>query len=617
MAPVETATRRRSFAKRLSPRLRHALLRATRHRALLLLVTSTLLLAFLRLVLRHAAPVSLLAPDHALVMSQVAAGSPLPQPHVNDVMPSPTPWPPDSQPPDPGLYGTSNERCVALGDRGGGDVGRGAHEVKQLWQPNSRALCYVGAPVCMYGSRLEKLLTFAPRGSGTCEVMSVQTGMSRKMRVDEIAGETCARFRQRRVASMFGEEQFYSSGFAKFHDTNRAAAPPSMPFRHAIEWHDGVRSSAAGDLDAEDSISSLAIVIPKYEWSWNICHYNRIWQYVLYVIRHLRLFVPDSASIKSIDIVFRARYPYNNVWATGIREATLPALELLTGLKISISKARYSSSRDFLCWHRAILLGQEGRVDAYPFLNDSDVWSKMSQVRDDHVPTIPHDSLWLRSVTYGSFGLPPVGNTTWTANEIPFGEEVSFTSIPVPPLVIAHVLRSARSKRRFSRSSRSWFGKTLRSLAREHGFTVRDVRFDKSMKLSRQATIMRDVGLAVGLHGANFVNTIFMPPGGALFEIFPWRYVRYYYAGGANSGLRYSFHEAARGVDQHCSSSPRCFMKYRESTVDLSDGDRLVVALRLKRAMKYVRDLHDMYPSGHIPLVRNGSLYTFAHGLAR
>jgi hypothetical protein len=601
MSQAEQASRRKPLARRfrIPPRLRRALLRARRHPfapSAPSVIVAALLVAGVRLLFhRHESDLRANGAEPSTAQIESA-------PMFDE--------PPERELPPEALYGTSDERCIALGDRSE-DVRSGTAAERQLWQPNSRAMCYMGSPVCLYGTRLEKVLSFAPRGSGRCEVMSVKTGMTRRMESAEMDGDSCARFRQRRITSMFGEQEvFYAAGFEEFRATNGSIKLPHRRHYHAIEWHDDTSAATAGEQEAADAHSSLSIVIPKYDWSWNICHYNRIWQYVVHVIRNLHLFVPDTSSVKSISITFRAKYPYNNAWATGIREATLPALERLTGLKISVDKARYSRHRDFLCWHRAIFLGQEGRVDAYPFLNDTDVWSKRNQIFDDHMPSIPHDSLWLRSVTYETFGLHPVGNTTERALDGSIGGNVTFTSIPVPPLVVAHVLRSAWSKRRFSSASRHWFDTTLRATAEEYGIAVREVRFNKNMKLAQQASIMRDVGLAVGVHGANFVNTIFMPPAAALFEIFPWRYVRYYYAGGANSGLRYSFHEVAQGHDHHCSASPSCFFKYREAQMDLSADDQKTVSLRLHRAMKYLRDVNEAFPTGHIPLVRSGNSYS-------
>jgi hypothetical protein len=342
--------------------------------------------------------------------------------------------------------------------------------------------------------------------------------------------------------------------------------------------------------------------VPKYDWSWNICHYNRIWQNVLYVIRHLRLFVEDAGRVAAVTVYFRAKHPYDDVWTAGIREATLPALRAETGLNVTVAKLRYAPAVDCQCVRRAILLGAEGRVDAYPFLNDSAVWEKGAQDGDDHVPHIPHEALWLRTTVYASFGLPPPG--TLAANG-------DYATIPVPPLVVVHLARNPRSRRRLLADSAAWFDDTLATLAAVHGFEVRHVRCNATIPLSQQAGALRGVGLAVGIHGANLVNTMFMPAAAALFEVFPYRYVRYYYASGANSGLRYSFHEVTSGVEHTCRDALACMFKYRESHMDLGDRDRRVVAARLERAMRYVRGLHEAFPTGQIPLQRRGNVYSF------
>lgn len=497
------------------------------------------------------------------------------RPH--DVMPSPSPWPRDEYPPPERLYGTSGERCFSLGVN---------LEAESLWQVNSRALCYIPTPICLSGSHLEHVITFQPRGSGSCNVLQVESGRTRRATEAELDG-TCTRFRTQRVVSMFGSVEHFHPNYSAWKE--QVDAQSGNRIGKNIKWH----SANSGDL---------AILIPKYDWSWNICHYNRIWQYTLYVIRNLQLFVDDAKDIRSVQILFRAKSDYKSLWAAGMRDATLSAMQKQTGLRITVGKVRFDPWHDFQCFPRAILLGQEGRVDAYPFLNDTAVWSKESQEKDDHIPVIPHDALWMRQAAYRSFGFFE------SAAEI--SENGTFTSIPVPPLTVSNILRSPKSKRRFNEESRIWFDTMLMSLAENYGLDVRYTRFSAAMPLSEQAGLMRGIGMAVGIHGANFVNTIFMSPAGALFEIFPWRYVRYYYAGGANSGLRYSFHETSHGDDHHCDFSSFCFMKYRESVLDLSQHDREIIVQRLDRAMRYLRDLHRQFPTGRIPLVRRGNIYS-------
>jgi hypothetical protein len=494
---------------------------------------------------------------------------------LHDAMPSPSPWPhlqDDEQLPE-ALYGTSGEKCFAIGVN---------EEAASLWQVNSRALCFNPNPVCLYGSRLDDLASFKARGSGECNLLYANTNVVKRARVDQLEG-SCPRFRTQRVYSMFsGDKERYRGDFDQWLSSVTDASRMAGRRPPVIEWQ-----------------RDFAIVVPKYDWSVNICHYNRIWQYLMFVVRHLHLFVSDRSSINHVHLLFRARADYDNRWAVGLRQITIPAVEKETGYKIMVSKIRHDDQVDFKCFKRAIFLGREGRVDAYPFFNDSAVWSKDFQIDDNHVPGIPHDSLWFRGVAYRAFGL----------SEVAEFKDGSFTSIPVPPRRIAWLQRSPLSRRRFSSQSEAWFDATLERLARQHGFDLRRVHFARGSSLGVQASLVRDVGLAVGIHGANLVNTIFMPPAAALFEVFPFRYVRYYYAAGANSGLRYSFHETSTGIDHHCDASVNCFFMYRESELHLNVDDRHVVEHRIDTAMRYLIRLHIAFPSGRIPLERSGNTY--------
>lgn len=512
---------------------------------------------------------------------------------IHDVMPSPSPVPLEnpSERPDASLYGTGDERCVVVGDSNGG-----RRNAVPIWQVNSRALCYERGGVCLSGKTLERLSIFSKRGSGRCDVLSVETGLSREASVVEMEG-SCASFRTRRVFKMFDR------GFGKelFLQDVQSFMQAAKSAGETVVWNNNTGENIPSSFS---NTKELAIIVPKYDWSWNICHYNRIWQNLVYIIRHLGLFVgdEDAAQISSVAILFRAKYAYDDLWTRGMRKATLPALEKETGKSITISKLRYDSSFTYRCFWRAVLLGAEGRVDSYPFLNDTATWTRESQIRDDHIPRIPHDALWLRQTVYGALGLKPAGRVNSNGD---------FVSVPVPPLVVAFLTRSKRSKRRFVEESGEWFDDTLKSLAHVYGFEVREVRCSAAMPFENQVASLRDVGLAVGIHGANLVNTLFMPATAALFEVFPYRYVRYYYSAGANSGLRYNFHEVSTGLEYTCSSFLVCMFKYRESHMDLGSADRRIIAIRIERAMRYVRSLHEQYPDGEIPVLRENNYYNF------
>lgn len=494
--------------------------------------------------------------------------------------------PPETNPPDPALYGTGAERCYVIGLPDGSDRKPEKGEAAPFWQMNSRALCYSEKPICLFGSRMDNFLSFEPRGSSSCYVLSVQKDKAFDARILGM-NESCAAFRAHYVSNMYGREIF--NDFDDWHaNALEHFEHHRSPHRHAIRWR-----------------SDFAIVVPKYAWSNNICHYNRMWAYVIWVIRNLRLFVSDAESIKHLHILFRIGYQYNEIWHVGMRDATLEAVKQETGINITISQLRFDHNSDFQCVKRGIWLGKEGRVDAFPFFNDSDVWLPRQQIDDSHWPVIPHEALWLRQVVSNWSGLPDVGNFS--------GPHVgTFHSIPVPPRRVAILQRSPRSSRRVTPNGRIWLESIIKDLCERYDMKLEHVRVTGATPFKKQVSIMRRYGVSIGIHGANILNTMFQPAGGALFELFPWRYVRYYYAAGSNSGLRYSYHEPAKGKAWNCTfGTTMCAFQYRESPIFLTENDRWVIQTRIERALAYVVALHRQYPNGIIPLHKNGNVYYF------
>lgn len=485
------------------------------------------------------------------------------------------------------LYATGAEACYAVGLPKSISVPRKG-DPASFWQMNSRAFCYNAKPMCIYGRAMNNLLSFDPRGSSSCHVVSVKQLALVDARSHGL-NESCAAFRRRYIADIYGREIFadYNSWLVKAQEQARPPHAKHMP----VYW-----------------ASSFAIVVPKYPWSYNICHYNRIWNFIIWIIRNLKLFIHDvdPASIRHIHIFFRVGYRYNMLWHTGLREATVGAMEKELGLNITVTKLRFNPQFDYQCIHRGIWLGREGRVDSFPFFNDSEVWSPEDQRNDTHWPHIPHQALWLRQAVARYSGVADAANYSTEHPD-------QFSSIPVPPRRVAVLQRSPYSKRRLTARGNAWFDLTLRKLCLKHNMKLSYVRTSAAMPFKDQAGMMRNVGVAVGLHGANMVNTMFMPAAGSLFEIFPWRYVRFYYAAGSNSGLRYSFHEPRGGVERHCQfSSPSCFFKYRESLIYITAADQREIYARLDKAIGHVAHLHEMYPGGVIPLTKDGDLYHLA-----
>lgn len=81
----------------------------------------------------------------------------------------------------------------------------------------------------------------------------------------------------------------------------------------------------------------------------------------------------------------------------------------------------------------------------------------------------------------------------------------------------------ARQRRRiFDATTEAKLVQLLQDIANELSFDFDKVFFE-GLGFKDQVEIVHNASLAIGLHGANLVNTIYMPSGGGLVEIFPFR----------------------------------------------------------------------------------------------
>jgi hypothetical protein len=143
----------------------------------------------------------------------------------------------------------------------------------------------------------------------------------------------------------------------------------------------------------------------------------------------------------------------------------------------------------------------------------------------------------------------------------------------------------------------------LRAKAVANGYQFKVVDFN-TISFEDAVNCMRNTGITVGLHGAGLVNSMFMPSGGALLEISPWKFKRaVHYIQGGFTNLYY---------DQYIVTSPgprgdydklgefkselecqeedvECRQWYRDQTVTLNDHDVEQLSLMVDRAFIYLQ----------------------------
>mmetsp|Transcript_26432 Transcript_26432/g.66185 ORF Transcript_26432/g.66185 Transcript_26432/m.66185 type:complete len:226 (+) Transcript_26432:58-735(+) len=215
------------------------------------------------------------------------------------------------------------------------------------------------------------------------------------------------------------------------------------------------------------------------------------------------------------------------------------------------------------------------------------------------------DSLRFRDAVFASLALPapffPPRNSLGAPT----------MSFRLPPRALGLFQRNPKSRRRFSDPSRvhALLAELCRAAAPPSTpYAFVELAFHE-MDFEEQVRRVAAVGVGVGIHGANLVNAVFMPPFAALVEVFPFRYVRAYYVGGSNAGLRYSGMESSSGPDLRCNMKEvSCRLKYREQKIVLSDDDFRILESRVVDAISYVEGLWQA-PSGNIPVVRDGLIY--------
>lgn len=185
--------------------------------------------------------------------------------------------------------------------------------------------------------------------------------------------------------------------------------------------------------------------------------------------------------------------------------------------------------------------------------------------------------------------------------------------LALPRRSILVLSRVAGSKRHFDAESAAAFASIIRDTAQQRGFSLVTVTLDGLSSLESQVGHARRAGIVIGIHGANLVNSAFVPAGGALLEVIPHGY-RWpgWYEAGSNTGLRYSaVSSSPTGAVPPCVAEGRqCIDNdVRDVTLRLDAGARRALRARLARAIDYLDALWAASPGGWMTVRGEGAVY--------
>ncbi|PXF40838.1 Protein O-linked-mannose beta-1,4-N-acetylglucosaminyltransferase 2 [Gracilariopsis chorda] len=252
------------------------------------------------------------------------------------------------------------------------------------------------------------------------------------------------------------------------------------------------------------------------------------------------------------------------------RDPSVPVAQLLHNFSLADSSA---SEKKFVCFRKAIV---PGYLKARFFVNDMEYPSMRPSLQSkvEGAPHVPRDSLRMRERISALVKQNPV-----------------FSKMRREILL----LDRDGSRRVFDSESKAKITDLFMRLGKERGYEFKVVNFAKKT-FSEQYDIVNSAAIAIGIHGANLVNTMFMPPLAVLIELFPFGFSHEMYVNGGNAGLKYYGYEMKTGtpferisryrsVTQCIKYDKNCKLHYRDGQLQVTDEDMKEIERILERAI--------------------------------
>lgn len=372
---------------------------------------------------------------------------------------------------------------------------------------------------------------------------------------------------------------------------------------YSVEWLSGSREQI--------SWVSGTSIIQSLEWTCpNIAHFTRKVMLAFHAFYNFQfyskqsslpnlLFFPEKKTLSTLKpsnktetwqrSFLRALFPAPNFTILDLQQAasTLsisyqpPKVLVIDSYSNPHQNSDITDSKRYICFERAII---PSYLKSRFFLSDSEL------PRSEDLGPI-HEGTSSLSV--------PIDSIKFRLKMSKFLIKKSVLPQMVKKLTFVDRVGSIRG-RLFSPASRTKFINMISQVARISKFQFEIASFS-NMSFYEQYISMNDNAIIIGVHGANLVNAIFMPPKSAIIEIFPYGFHYGMYEEGGKSGLYYFSHQLRTGIDypglsnyqstKDCNTrNYTCLMFYRDATLYLTAVDLLVVKNLLFEAVSLVRN---------------------------
>lgn len=306
-----------------------------------------------------------------------------------------------------------------------------------------------------------------------------------------------------------------------------------------------------------------------------------------------------------------------------------------------------------VCMQSAVLLGRRGTPNIWPFASYDVLKSRLEPI----VERVPVSALQLRAAVYaahadvlrersvmdvdallsGTSGLGHEEEGEWEG-EMKVKDLPDELLLDMPKAAIGYARRNGPdddemgntdhafedddddestyingTARRFSKRDESWLLNMLHeealnaSTSSTDPITVTTLQTPSSVTFSSQLQRFFDVGVVVGIHGANLLNTLFTPTFSSLVEISAIQMQCYVY--GANSGLSYWVYESklkASAKQSRCGPGHYMCLKSRNHRRVMieTEEDRREIRMRVRMAIERIMELRRRFEHlGGIPTV--------------